>query len=678
MAIKPDADKYFVNFEKERDIARRLDEAFDITFRNSFGGLSFWLADPHQQSRERFGLEKEILVIYSQYIKTDARVLTTIENITRSPDFKHRVERVLFLLVHNGSAIDAEAIANSSVDRIIVSFQVSELLDTQKGAFFIRSKIAKSIGSIDLFGMSSPITSDKHFFGRNELVQALINRTTFNKQCSGLFGLRKTGKTSVLRAIQRRIDDRPVLTEYIECSNPGIHSARWWQVLENITRRCAHNLKLAKNITVRLSGDYTPSNAGTKFASDIKSLLKEAALEQIILMLDEVEFITHGVSGSLGQHWDKDFVPFWQTIRSIHQETQGKLVFFVVGVNPVSVEKSHFDGVPNPIFQLATPYYLEPFTVEKVREMVRSIGKYTGIQFEEPVYQYLQSTYGGHPFLIRIACSELWKSLDLLSPNKTVTVRVSDFAAIQGQIKSRLSSPIKDILLSLVWWYPDEYDLLCVLASGDDEFVESYIEQENSAVFQIAKYGLVKKDNPTDFAIIDLREFLNIYGNSYKQELSPFSRSDMPPALLPEVPDLQVLGRLFERRSDIEIKLRKVIMMYLNVKFSFDSQKISQSISTSLPILRDRAAPKDLFVGRLPQDVMNQLYVPDLKAVILKNWDIFAPLFDNKKDRFEMNLDTLNKARRVEAHTKPVSDIEIEEFENSYTWLYSRLSKTNF
>jgi hypothetical protein len=39
MAIKLDADKYFASFPDERELARRLDEAFDITFRYMHGGL---------------------------------------------------------------------------------------------------------------------------------------------------------------------------------------------------------------------------------------------------------------------------------------------------------------------------------------------------------------------------------------------------------------------------------------------------------------------------------------------------------------------------------------------------------------------------------------------------------------------------------------------------------------
>lgn len=291
MAIKPEADRYFSNKDDERDLARRLDEAFDITFRSAYGDLSFWLAEPKTQTKERFGLRQEVLTIYSPHAKTDARVLTTIENITRSPDFKHRVEKVLFLLIHKGDEEETNELMSTSTDRIVVPIRVEELLTPQRGSLFLRNKIAQSISSIDLFGMSSAITSEKYFFGRNELVQAITSIIVVNHQNSGLFGLRKTGKTSVLEAIKRRIEDRPILTEYVECSNPGIHSARWWQVLENLIDRCAQTLKRQFNRNVQVRGDYNQANAGTRFSSDIKALLELGRLDQIILMLDEVEFI---------------------------------------------------------------------------------------------------------------------------------------------------------------------------------------------------------------------------------------------------------------------------------------------------------------------------------------------------------------------------------------------------
>lgn len=675
MSIKPEADAYFSGSDHERYIASQLDEAFDITYRRLHGELTFWFAEPKPHTRERFGLQQEVLIIYSRHHKTDARVLTAIESIIQLREFKYRVEKVVFILIHNGSIEETEELVRASEERIIIPILENELLNPNKGSLFIRTKLVETIGATNLFGMNSPITSDKYFFGRSEFVQSLVNRTTVSRENSGVFGLRKTGKTSVFRAIQRRLLGRPLLTEYIECSNPGIHATRWWEVLEILIQRCSDTLKRDFNRIVQLKGDYNSSNAGSRFCSDIKNIIEIGKLDQMLLMFDEIEFITCGLSGALGQHWDIDFVPFWQTIRSTHQETQGKLVFLVAGVNPTCVESSHFSGIQNPIFQLTAPHYLEPFTVTQTRDMVRTIGKYTGLKFDESVYQYLQETYGGHPFLIRIACSEVWKASDRTDPNERQTITRNSFKNCNLTIQSRMEPPIKDILLSLVWWYPDEYDLLRILASGDSAFVADYLKKEPGSIFQFAQYGILKKDYPDQFAIADVRNFLNQHGEKYRKQISPFTRGDMPPELLPEVPDLHEIGKLFDMRSKTEMMLRRIIILFFQVAYVFDTNKISQAMIKSLPKRQDRGDVKDLFVGRLPQDVVNQLFCPDLKMLISNNWDMFNMLFDNNKVRFEMNMDTLNIARRIDAHTKPITQSEVSEFTNSYNWLLTRLSK---
>jgi hypothetical protein len=674
VSIRPKADAtYFRSRPEERELALRLDEAFDITHGNSWGDLSMWLADPKQHIRERFGFAKEVLVIYSHHHRTDARVLTAIENIARTPDFKHRIDRAVALVIHAGSAQDTEGLLTEIPDWIVVPFNTVELTDPRRGDLFIRSRLAQTIGNVDLFGTSSPITTDKYFFGRNELLQNLVTRSVERRDNTGLFGLRKTGKTSVLFAAQRRLVSRPILSEYIDCQNPGVHAARWWQVLENIAERCSKTLSREHARDAHIEGQYGESNAGARFTSEVRSILVDGLLEHIVLFFDEVEYITPKLSGQLGRHWDTDFIPFWQTIRAVHQETQGQLTFIVAGVNPASVTTSHFGQLPNPIFQLAQAHYLEPLTAAAVREMVRTIGRYSSLSVDEPVYSHLQRVYGGHPFLIRLACSEVWKAAETQSPEHRATVTVRTFENLQSQIRARLERPVKDILLSLVWWYPEEYDLLRILAGGDSAFLAEYLRNEPGSILQFARYGLLSPDG-TEFAIADLREFLSEQGEQYKRELSPFTRGDMPPELLPQVPDLDLLGELFRKRSDVELRLRRVIITYLNVRCHFNGANVARSMAKALKPRKDRpASGAELFVGRTAQDVVNELFTEDLKHIVLANWDVFAGLFEGNKRRFEMNMDTLNSARRYDAHTKPIEAEEAENIRNSYSWLLSHL-----
>jgi hypothetical protein len=82
-----------------------------------------------------------------------------------------------------------------------------------------------------------------------------------------------------------------------------------------------------------------------------------------------------------------------------------------------------------------------------------------------------------------------------------------------------------------------------------------------------------------------------------------------------------------------------------------------------------------MFVGRPPKDVMEELYTTDLKSIITANWDIFGPLFDGKKSWFEMNMDTLNRARRVDGHTRTFTESEIIQYNAAYAWLLNHLAK---
>ena len=675
MGIKPQARQAHFDADPEQTaLANRLDEMFEITHGQRYGNLAIWFAEPTQKARERFGLQQEVLVVYSPHDRTDARVLTTIELVALKPEFKHRLEKVLSLVVHAGDPEVTRQLLADQADRVVVPFHRTELLNAGRGRTFVRARIAEAIGSVDLFGISSPITSDKYFFGRDPLVQVLLQRTLLAKQNSGVFGLRKTGKTSVLFALKRRLNERNVLVEYLDCQNPGVHAGRWWVVLENLANRLAATLQREFKRHSPVVTEYTERNAGTRFSSEISSLLQNGQVGQVVVMLDEVEYITPQLSGMLGGHWDEDFLPFWQTLRAAHQESQGRFCFLAAGVNPASVERSHFTNLPNPLFQLAQPHFLEPFGVQDVRHMVRSLGRYSGVRVEESVYQYLTDSFGGHPFLIRIACSEAWHAVDTKNPEAAATISVNTFTTCAIAIRTRLAQPIKDILLSLVWWYPEEYELLQILASGDATFVREYLEQHPGSSLQVARYGLLR-DEGGEFAITPLREFLRDHGEDYKRELSPFTRTDMPPHLLPEIPDIDLLGRLFEQRTEIEVVLRKAVLLYLGVALNWDPNRIAEAMAKSLRARPDRPKPDALFVGRTPQQVVNELYTLDLKEIILTHWDRFQSLFESNKSRFEMNMDTLNRARRVDGHAKPFTEDELLEFNSSYAWLRARLSR---
>lgn len=192
-------------------------------------------------------------------------------------------------------------------------------------------------------------------------------------------------------------------------------------------------------------------------------------------------------------------------------------------------------------------------------------------------------------------------------------------------------------------------------------------------MFQFAQYGILKDSSTTDFAIADLHDFLARHGDEYKEEISPYRRGDINPELLPEEPDPETLLELFKKRSELEVKFRRLIVWYLGHHANWDPEKISEAISRSLRKRPDRQDPGALFVGRPYQNVMAQLYTLDLKWIILANWQLFSSLFDSDQTRFTMNMDTINTARRVDAHTKLFTSKEVKNFHNSYEWILDKV-----
>lgn len=672
MAIKDDALNAFFRARPQQEaLAAALDETFDVSYGNYQFGQAFWLCQPKPSTIERFGLQREVIALYSPHQRPDARLLTALENISRAPEFRHRVETVVALVIYEGDRGSIEDLAVQGKDWVIIPFSAKELKDRGAQTFLIRSRMAQRIGSFDLFGMSSPIKHDKYFYGRDAIVHELVQRALIRKEHSGLFGLRKTGKTSVLFAIQRRLSEKGAIAEYVDCQSPGIYGGRWWAVLEELARRMLES-SAKRGCPVPADLSFDAAGAANSFIRTVKLIQESLAVEQVVLLLDEVEFITPGIANHLGLHWDSDHLPLWQTIRSASQETQGFLTFCVAGVNPSSVEQSHFDQVPNPIFQLAVPFYLDPLTRVSIREMVRSIARYSGAVLDEDCFDLLNEEYGGHPYLIRLACSEVLGSLSELPVDRKVQISKSSFDAASDKIAIRITQPIKDIMLSLVWWYPDEYDLLCLLADGDTAFVQDFLASEPERAARFARYGLLEANNGT-FAIKQLQTFLAKSGIEYKEVISPFTRSDLPLEYLPEEPNIADLSVLFERRTEVEYALRKLLITVLEYRFAFDETKVAKAISVSLP--KNNGDRAQLFVGRLPQDAVSELYLSDLKPVFVKNWENFSAYFGPKTDRFEMNLDTINIARRYEAHTKPVSAKDFDDFQNSYSWLKTRLQK---
>jgi len=82
-----------------------------------------------------------------------------------------------------------------------------------------------------------------------------------------------------------------------------------------------------------------------------------------------------------------------------------------------------------------------------------------------------------------------------------------------------------------------------------------------------------------------------------------------------------------------------------------------------------------LFTGRKPQDVIQELLLTELTTVMLRNWETFGPLFSNRHVEFVQFSKLVNVARRIDAHSKPVTGKQAADAAAAYAWFNQVLDK---
>lgn len=184
----------------------------------------FILIEPTRLYEEWFNLSREIIVVFSKYTNLQARTLDVFEYISKNFS-SLRLEKICGILVSKDVEIETSLqnlIKNEPESQIVIPFSYKELT---KGvdSYFFRNRFRKYFYSRDLFAFESPLRKDTYFFGRNDLIHTIVNRYKSGEN-SGLFGLRKTGKTSVIYGIERSLDRENISPIVVDCQNPSFRN----------------------------------------------------------------------------------------------------------------------------------------------------------------------------------------------------------------------------------------------------------------------------------------------------------------------------------------------------------------------------------------------------------------------------------------------------------------------
>lgn len=604
-----------------------------------------------------FNITAEIIVIFSNYDSFEPRTLDAYDNVKSRLELG-RIENLCGVLVSNDNTIEeCIKLYNSDKEtRTIIPFSYQEICDNSEDNYLFRNKFQNYFYKRDLFSFDDALKTDLYFFGRAHLVMDIINRHLAG-QNSGLFGLRKTGKTSIIFDVKRKIRLKDAIGVFVSCQNPGMSTGSWVDSIYYVVSCIYEEVGLDKN-------DINKEEFNNLTATDI--LLREInkiyanMSKTVLLMFDEVEHITYGKGAD--EKWGKglESVFFWKAIRSAYQMQNSRFTYCIVGTNPMCIEYATIEHVDNPIFCGVTPLYIPGFEVGQTRSMVRKLGRIMGLKFDETLYAKMTEEYGGHPFLIRHICSYIANKY----PQRPVQIDRLKYEKCKVEFNNTQGKYFDMLLEVLQEFYPIEYEMLGYLAAGDMETFEYFATEDYALVQHLIGYGIIKKiDNIFDFQMDVIRDYI-----IKKENISKKLRTKE-----------EKWSHLCNERGKFEIDLRKMVKQVL--LFGFMSQGGEQAAKDYVisKIYNDKDSKRKYLsysFGELFEPKKSNIYLKSLTTLIMGQWNMFSPFMGNiQQEDFIHMMGILNVEGRFDAHAKIPSDEDVTIFDAAIRRLGEILNK---
>jgi hypothetical protein len=605
---------------------------------------SYFLMKPLQGFAEMFNIDREILCVFSDYQQFEPRTIDIFDHI-HSMHSGARLENVCHILVSRDPDVADKVTKVADEDPespFVISFTYTELYE-KYNENVISNKFRKNYFSRNLFDYRNPLKKEIFFFGRSELVNDVVDRHKSGEH-SGLFGLRKSGKTSIVYAIERALSFQGYISVAFDCETPATHGLRWFELLQRVVSR----YKDVRGSTVRIDfpNRYTESNAAESFQQDMLAIYNSKKRVRTLLIFDEIERVTPGTASS--PHWNDhpDFIYFWQTLRAFYQLHTEVITYLVVGTNPKSVEEVRLVGHDNPLFASIPPRYIPCFDVDQVSEMVRGLGAYMGLKFSTDICARLTAEFGGHPFLIKLMCSHIHKKI---KGDRPVEVDKSVYRVSREEYELFAEEFLEMMIGVLRESFYEEYEMLVYLASGDYDTFNEIATEYPELVRHLSGYGLIQRgQHGYEFNLEILREYVL----KKERKISLLKSND------------QQVSHISGLRNKLERDLRDTIKTVL--KSVHGTTKATEKVLASIPSKR-----REGLVGTSLNDLLDRtrspLFFLELVQLLSKEWESLGRVFEGlAKETVLFHLNYINEHGRPDAHGKEVSRDQVNQLDCSF------------
>jgi len=367
------------------------------------------------------------------------------------------------------------------------------LLNSSTASGLLAQYTDRYLPGADLFDNRNAIGDTLSFFGRVELLNRLEEELRRN-QGIGLFGLRKSGKTSILLQLSFAMRQHPVvhidlqryggkqrygaellnqilqqLIKLVNEHHPQSKDTNFnWVRSRHFSARSAKALTTnAKALTTNFK-PFSPDSPAPDLISDftqhintLSPLLQAAGYHlPILCFLDEIERILPTKTDP--KERTEEFNACFGVLRVLSQE-QRQLSLLVADVHADCnrINQWQQPDVPtNPVFSFFKEYFISPFSQSETTRMLTDIGELMGVTFDQATQIAIHRESGGHPFIARQLASLLCKKV---APENKGEINLS---AAQRYLNKPFtySGVLKDYFGQNIWADLDKRNFTCAIA----------------------------------------------------------------------------------------------------------------------------------------------------------------------------------------------------------------------
>ena len=368
--------------------------------------------------QKQFGISLEIPVMISLHDSLQPRVLRELERLRDKPT----ADQDIGILVARDKAArtlvrDRQEFAYPVL--VILESDIEQLHRTSS----LRESLADLLRSVNHFEFSLDIRNPNQFFGRRKDIES-ITTLLRTGQSVGVFGLRKSGKTSLLHQVQRSLMAHGTLAPLLQLNTVTDDI----DFREKITSKIAEAVYLDKgrlptNLAIVDSrGESNSYNKETivtrRWTADLVKIMRYSN-KSLTIIIDEIdlandEMVDDSPGMEFGARTREERRSLHRVLRELRgavqlvtaDESARKISVLAAGVAASITTSVVRYGQENQLYQFLTVHPLGPMLPADIRSMARTLGKRSGLRFhDQALTDTLYKEYGGHPHLTRMACS---------------------------------------------------------------------------------------------------------------------------------------------------------------------------------------------------------------------------------------------------------------------------------